>query len=181
MNRTLLSTVFPVLLSIILIGFGGCSKNSPEQAKVSAASTMPDPRQGYAEWARVVSSGDGQNMYDLLDSAQQADMAHVAVDWATRHNLGTLSPHDAFVRMIDSSRNVTEQFSGDYEILEVDTLYAITVRHVGKPVDVVMFRWKDGKYRYTAPPTRFTAAAKYPMPSVVPSAEGNTDSAAKGE
>jgi hypothetical protein len=179
MNRAGLKYLLPLLLSIVLIGPGGCSKSSPQQPESSSNSTVPDPRQGYAAWAKAASAGDGAKMYELLDSGQRADMGRVAQDWATRHDLQGLSAHDAFVRMIDSSRQVTEQFSGDYDVLEVDTFYAVTVRHVGKPVDVVMFRWEDGGYRFTAPPNRFTAAAKYPAPAVVPPAGGAADSAAK--
>jgi hypothetical protein len=48
---------------------------------------------------------------------------------------------------------MTSSFKGDYEVLGVDSVVVLTVKHQGQNANLMYMRWEDGKWRVTAAPT----------------------------
>ncbi len=179
MKTRILFRTAPILAALLCVS--GCSDNRPGSAEGSGTG---DIRAGYDKWAKANATAQGGKIYELLDSGQRADVELMGRQWAGGRGMTNLSGRDAFVTMIDSiGGSVADRFKGDYEILAVDTLYAVTVRHTGRPVDVVIMRRENGEYRYTVPPTPASAAIKHgmvpPRPAPVP-APAPADTAGSG-
>ena len=50
------------------------------------------------------------------------------------------------------NREMTNSFKGDYEVLAVDSVVVLTVKHEGQNANLMYMRMEGGKWRVTAAP-----------------------------
>ncbi|KXK55438.1 MAG: hypothetical protein UZ07_CHB004002062, partial [Chlorobi bacterium OLB7] len=134
-----------------------CGQNSPDDSK-------PSVQQGYTQMVETMRTGDGAKIYDLFDSDQQHQLdmmlagqtMNMSLDSARRQEvevLQGLKGKEAFAKYMQLyGEDFTGKFQGDFEVLQVDTLYSLVVRHKDRPAEILMMRWENGAYKVAAPP-----------------------------
>lgn len=155
-----------ILLLFCLTLIAGCGEKKPDVA------ARPDPREVYAQWVTAVNAGDGGKMFDMFDSTQkvlsmamvQQRVSMMIADSSKKPLVAGfqgLGPREAFAKLISIDGGLEKSnVQGDYKILAVDTLYAVTVQHSGKMADLVVLKWENGAFKISAPPTRQDVALR---------------------
>ncbi|MBK8909929.1 MAG: hypothetical protein IPM61_01230 [Chlorobi bacterium] len=165
-----------------------CGQNSPDDSK-------PSVQQGYTQMVETMRTGDGAKIYDLFDSDQQHQLdmmlagqtMNMSLDSARRQEvevLQGLKGKEAFAKYMQLyGEDFTGKFQGDFEVLQVDTLYSLVVRHKDRPAEILMMRWENGAYKVAAPPNpqavaqRVDAGKGKPSPVPPPSSPAPGDTA----
>lgn len=164
-----------------------CGQNSPDDSK-------PSVQQGYTRMVETMRTGDGAKIYDLFDSDQQHQLdmmlagqtMNMSLDSTRRQEveaLQGLKGKEAFAKYMQLyGEDFTGKFQGDFEVLQVDTLYSLVVRHKDRPAEILMMRWENGAYKVAAPPNPQAVAQRVdagkgkpsPLPPPSSSAPGDT-------
>lgn len=164
-----------------------CGQNSPDDSK-------PSVQQGYTQMVETMRTGDGAKIYDLFDSDQQHQLdmmlagqtMNMSLDSTRRQEveaLQGLKGKEAFAKYMQLyGEDFTGKFQGDFEVLQVDTLYSLVVRHKDRPAEILMMRWENGAYKVAAPPNPQAVAQRVdagkgkpsPLPPPSSSAPGDT-------
>lgn len=136
------------------------------------ASNQPSVQQGYTQMVETMRSGDGTKVYDLFDSDQQRQIdmmvagqtMNMSLDSTRRDEVALLKGlkgKEAFAKYMQMyGEDFTNKFQGDFEILQVDTLYSVVVRHQDRPAEILMLRWENGAYKVAAPPNPQVVASR---------------------
>ncbi len=150
------SLIIPI--AVLILVAAGCNE-APEETKGET------PYEAYSKLANAAAQADFGYMYDVLDSTSRGQVGMMIdlqlqqldklpeserVKW---EQLKGLEGKEAFVKMVDLNRvMMTSRFRGAFEILDVDTIVVVKVKHVDQNPDVAYFKWEDGRYRFTPPP-----------------------------
>ena len=125
---------------------------------------MPSVQQGYTQMVETMRTEDGAKIYDLFDSDQKRQLdlmiagqtMNMSLDSTRRDEVAMLKGlkgKEAFAKYMKLyGEDFTGKFQGDFEILQVDTLYSVVVRHSDRPAEILMLRWENGTYKVAAPP-----------------------------
>lgn len=142
-----------------------CGESSPNR-------NQPSVQQGYTDMVETMRAGDGIKVYDLFDSDQQRQIdmmvagqtMNMSLDSTRRDEVALLKGlkgKDAFAKYMQMyGEDFTNKFQGDFEILQVDTLYSVIVRHHDRPAEILMLRWENGAYKVAAPPNPQVVASR---------------------
>ncbi len=165
--RTGLSWLAPALLlgPFLLVSCGG--------------DQIGDAGEFYGKLSEEIRKSNGGYMYDMLDSARQADLdtligMHMAsldslppderVKW---DSLKGKSKRDIYAKIIEGDQGVKDLFQGGYKILKVDTLVVLTVQPEGQEPNLMYLRPSKGSFKVTfppAPPAAGRAPVRQPSP-----------------
>jgi hypothetical protein len=159
----------------------------------ACGSNQDDPKKAYADLVRAAQAGDGAYMYDALDHKYQEQVDSMII-MQTAHT-ETMSPEEkvkwdsikglkgkeAFAKMVSMNREMmTSSFKGDYEVLAVDSVVVLTVKHEGQNANLMYMRNEGGKWRVTAapaPPQPEMPQGHPPMPEGHPEMQSPNDTA----
>jgi hypothetical protein len=159
----------------------------------ACGSSGDDPKKAYADLVRSAQAGDGAYMYEALDQKYQEQVDSM-IAMQTSHT-ETMSPEEkanwesmkglkgkeAFAKMVSMNREMmTSSFKGDYEVLAVDSVVVLTVKHEGQSPNLMYMRMEGGKWRVTAapaPPQPEMPQGHPPMPEGHPEMQSPNESA----
>jgi hypothetical protein len=132
----------------------------------ACGSSGDDPKKAYADLVRSAQAGDGAYMYEALDHKYQVQVdSMIAMQTANAASMSAeeqakwdsmkgLKGKEAFAKMVAMNREMmTSSFKGDYEVLAVDSVVVLTVKHEGQSPNLMYMRMEGGKWRVTAAPT----------------------------
>ncbi|MCE7935268.1 MAG: hypothetical protein DYG96_11845 [Chlorobi bacterium CHB2] len=176
-----------IMATVMSTIIAACGQNSPDDSK-------PSVQQGYTRMVETMRTGDGAKIYDLFDSDQQHQLdmmlagqtMNMSLDSTRRQEveaLQGLKGKEAFAKYMQLyGEDFTGKFQGDFEVLQVDTLYSLVVRHKDRPAEILMMRWENGAYKVAAPPNPQAVAQRVdagkgkpsPLPPPSSSAPGDT-------
>ncbi|MEO5931818.1 MAG: hypothetical protein ABIR47_17930 [Candidatus Kapaibacterium sp.] len=142
------------LLSISAAILSGCGDNN-----------RPDPKDFYKNWVETINSANGAKIYDMLDTTLrhnldldiermkgQADQLppDARAKW---DSIKPLKGRDAYAKMIAMNKDtVAGKLNKEYQIMKIDTLVVMTVRHGNDRPMITWLRWEKGSYHITEAP-----------------------------
>jgi hypothetical protein len=159
------SLLLSALVSVTLLASCGSSNDGGPNVGGSNDGGQDDPKKAYAELVRAAHAGDGAGMYDALDQASRDQFGEaVAMMQANQgvmpgeqqamwDSVKGLKGKDAFVKMVElNPEMMTSPLKGDYEVLKVDTVVVLSIKHESRPAELTYMRWENGGWRVTSPP-----------------------------
>ncbi|MDB5035058.1 MAG: hypothetical protein JWQ98_2299 [Chlorobi bacterium] len=127
--------------------------------------SRPDPKDFYKTWVETINSANGARIYDMLDTTLrhnldldiermkgQADQLppDARAKW---DSIKPLKGRDAYAKMIALNKDtVAGKLNKDYQVMKVDTLVVMTVRHGNDRPMITWLRWEKGSYHITEAP-----------------------------